>query len=276
MNPVKKLLAVAGAGLLGALLVPRLIDAQAPGRPESTLTITDPTEVPGGVILEPGSYVVKVANTQANWNVITIQNPDMTKTFATVIATPHTATEATPHTTFVFFNTPAGQPKALRSWFPPNDRFGQDFVYTKARGEELARLTNEKVPEQTPEMQNYEKTETAENNSSTETSTSTTQQMSAENAQPSANTTQNEANPPANTAESTTGSTWRSDTGTSSSTAPESTVAENQQTTTTENENNADTNANTNLPRTASPFPLLALAGAGALGLGLAVRRIAA
>jgi len=39
---------------------------------------------------------------------------------------------------FAFWETPAGQSKAVRAWFYPGDNFGQEFAYPK---EEAARIT---------------------------------------------------------------------------------------------------------------------------------------
>jgi hypothetical protein len=39
----------------------------------------------------------------------------------------------------------AGQPEAIRAWFYPGNRWGQEFVYPKARAIELAKLTNQPI-----------------------------------------------------------------------------------------------------------------------------------
>lgn len=162
MKFVQRFLTIAAAGLVGtALAAPAWAQSSpaSPSRPESTLTLTERTEVPGGRILEPGSYIVRVVDNQSAWNVVEISSVDRSKTFATILATPHTAADRAPNTLFVFYDGPEGQPKALRSWFPPNDRWGQDFVYSKARGEQLAQMNaSAKVPEATPEMETYTRT----------------------------------------------------------------------------------------------------------------------
>lgn len=43
----------------------------------------------------------------------------------------------------MFWETPAGQPKALRAWFYPGDNFGQEFQYPE---EELQRLAQRPSP----------------------------------------------------------------------------------------------------------------------------------
>ena len=39
---------------------------------------------------------------------------------------------------FTFWETPPGQPKALRAWFYPGDNFGQEFAYPKSAAVQIA------------------------------------------------------------------------------------------------------------------------------------------
>ena len=118
---------------------------------KSTLAISEPVEVPGAV-LEPGTYLVRVANIQANRNVVVFQNMDGTKTFATCLATPHRGASEFKETEFDFYPMPAGQTRVLRSWFPANVANGQDFYYPAERAAELKRITSVEVPVATAEM----------------------------------------------------------------------------------------------------------------------------
>ncbi len=112
----------------------------------STLALSDRVEIPGAV-LEPGTYLVRVAEQQSDRNTIVFQSLDGTRTFATVLATPHPKARSIDETEFVYFPTPAGEPRVLRTWFPPNDRFaGQDFVYPADRMAALRKETSEELP----------------------------------------------------------------------------------------------------------------------------------
>ena len=113
---------------------------------KSTLVIAERVEVPGA-ILEPGNYLVRVADVQANRNVVVFQSPDGTKTYATCLATPHPEAAMPSTTEFAYYsNVPEGQPRVLRSWFPANVSNGQDFYYPPARAAELRKLNQEEVP----------------------------------------------------------------------------------------------------------------------------------
>ena len=135
--------AIGVTGTLGADVAPEK---------KSTLTISTPLEVPGAT-LEPGTYVVKLVDTQSNRNVVTFTSVDEKKVFATAIATPHGAASDPRHTTFVFYATADGATKALRTWYAPNDRNGQDFVYAPDRAAALRKMANTDVPALTAEQE---------------------------------------------------------------------------------------------------------------------------
>lgn len=112
---------------------------------KSTLVVADRIEVPGA-ILEPGNYLVRIADQQSNRNVIVFQSADGTKTFATTIATPHRGAKAPTQSEFTFYATAAGEPRVLRSWFAHDDPNGQDFYYPAERAAQLKLSTHEDVP----------------------------------------------------------------------------------------------------------------------------------
>jgi hypothetical protein len=149
MKRTQYLLAALGLGAMTFAATSVSADL-APER-KSTLTVIDRVEVPGA-ILEPGTYVVKLVDVKNNRNIVHITNVDETKIFAAAIATPHEALQSTPNTAFTYYSSPAGTPRILRTWFGPNEKIGQDFVYSPQRAAELAKLTKEKIPELTADM----------------------------------------------------------------------------------------------------------------------------
>ncbi len=139
-----QLVGIAGCVAAALCFVPHDARAQTFEK-SSTLTVTEPLQVPGKV-LEPGTYVVKEVDTQSDRNVIQFMNADETKVVALAIATPHVGSTAPKGSEFVYFDNRNGQgQEVLRSWFPPDDRFGQDFVYPHDEALVLARLAKEPV-----------------------------------------------------------------------------------------------------------------------------------
>ena len=110
----------------------------------STLHVVEPLRVPGAV-LEPGTYRIRVVDEQSDRNIVQVTDLDGHKVYATMIATPHVADRGRPDTEFVYYRDADGNPMALRSWWAPNDPYGQDLYYEGAEGAELARLA-ERIP----------------------------------------------------------------------------------------------------------------------------------
>src|SRR5437868_11871990 len=104
---------------------------------KTIVKISEPIEVPG-TVLQPGTYVFKLVDLQAERHIVTVQNEDQNKTFATVIAIPNYRLEPKDKSTFLFWETPAGQPRAIRAWFYPGDNFGQEFAYPKERATQIS------------------------------------------------------------------------------------------------------------------------------------------
>lgn len=137
---------------LSSLLLP-----QAKGdawNKRTILTVNETVIVPGGshsVTLEPGKYVMRLADSPANRHIVQVFNEDETKLMTTILAIPNYRLQPTGDTKFTFWEVPAGNPKAMRSWFYPGDNFGQEFVYSKPQATEIAKFTHERVPYQESE-----------------------------------------------------------------------------------------------------------------------------
>lgn len=149
MKVFRVLSAVMAVGLVGAVRGDVFFNPDH----DSTLSIAAPVEVPGA-ILDPGTYVVKLVETQSNRDVVTITSEDGKKLYATVICAPHPTTEAPRHATFVFYSVPEGANKVLHTWYAPHDSIGLDFIYPPDRAAALRQVTNEEVPALTAEQSN--------------------------------------------------------------------------------------------------------------------------
>ncbi len=143
MKALRIFSAAMAIGLVGAAL-----GDVAPEK-KSTLTVTTPLEVPG-TILDPGTYVVKLVDTQNS--VVAITSVDGKKVYATALCTPHEAGDDPRHTEFMFYGVPDGTNKVLRTWYRPGDRYGQDFLYPPDRAAALRQVTNTQVPAMTAEQ----------------------------------------------------------------------------------------------------------------------------
>ena len=109
------------------------------------LDIDETIQVPGAT-LPPGKYVVKLADSPANRHIVRFFNEDQSKVLATVLAVPNQKMQPSGDTQLGWYETPAGEPPALRSWFYPGDTFGQQFVYPKKQASQIAGRSKRNVP----------------------------------------------------------------------------------------------------------------------------------
>jgi hypothetical protein len=148
MNRFQALTTVSCIALLGVIFTP---NARADEWNEKTvITFSGPVEIPGvhlkgfGV-LPAGTYVFKLLDSQSDRHIVQIFNKDETKVLATILAIPNYRLKATDKTVITFRERPAGEPEALRAWFYPGMKYGDEFVYPKAKAVELAKRENTPV-----------------------------------------------------------------------------------------------------------------------------------
>jgi len=104
---------------------------------KTTISFSQPVEVPGA-ILEPGTYVMKLVNSQSDRHVVQFTNERQNHVFATTIAVPAYRAQVTGRTVITFYEAAAGQAEPIRNWYYPGDNFGQEFVYPKGHLRDIA------------------------------------------------------------------------------------------------------------------------------------------
>jgi hypothetical protein len=148
MNRFQTLTTVSCIALLGAIATPT---ARADEWNNKTVvTFSGPVEIPGvhltgWGVLPAGTYVFKLLDSQSDRHIVQIFDKDGIKVLATILAIPNYRLKATDKTVITFRERPAGEPEALRAWFFPGKKWGDEFVYPKAKAIELAKQTNTPV-----------------------------------------------------------------------------------------------------------------------------------
>jgi hypothetical protein len=110
--------------------------------------------------------VFKLVESSNDRHIVIIKNDRENHTYATIFAVPNYKVRQSGKTVLSFWETPAGQPKALRAWFYPGDSFGQEFLYPKTRVSEINQVARQEVPEAPADVQptvEEDKTVVAEN-----------------------------------------------------------------------------------------------------------------
>lgn len=98
---------------------------------QTVLTFNEPVEVPGQV-LPAGTYVFKLADGDAERDVVQVFTGDQKHILATIMAIPAYRSEPTDKTVVTLEERPAGSPEAIHSWFYPGDIDGLQFIYPKS------------------------------------------------------------------------------------------------------------------------------------------------
>ena len=112
---------------------------------KTVLTFSQPVEIPGQV-LPAGTYMFRLADSTGDRHIVQILNADGSQMIATVMAIPDYRLTSTDQTVIKFNEVPAGAPEAIRAWFYPGNRIGQEFVYPKSRAAQLAKASHAVVP----------------------------------------------------------------------------------------------------------------------------------
>jgi hypothetical protein len=136
-------LAVAGVGLTATALIQQ---AHADAWDKKTYVTVNEPIIAGNKVLDPGTYVWKLLDSQSDRHVVKIFDKNQQHLQTTVIAIPNYRLHPTGKSQFAFWETPAGVPKAVRAWFYPGDNFGQEFTYPKKLVAQLASAAPVPVP----------------------------------------------------------------------------------------------------------------------------------
>jgi len=143
MSHLKVFALASCVGLFSAAFAPALKADQWNKR--TILTVNEAIQVPNKT-LQPGKYVMRLLDSPSNRHIVQIFDENDQHLITTVLAIPNYRLQPTGETRFGFWETPVGQPKALRSWFYPGDNFGQEFAYPKNQAMVIATTANQPVP----------------------------------------------------------------------------------------------------------------------------------
>ena len=126
MRAMKALVLVVCSVLVCVAAVPV---AQAdPWNKKTIVTLNDSLEIPG-MVLDPGTYIFQLADSQSNRHIVQIWTEDGQHLITTILAVPAYRQTVSDESAFNFDERPADSPMALRTWFYPGDNTGQEFVY---------------------------------------------------------------------------------------------------------------------------------------------------
>src|SRR5690348_11452287 len=112
---------------------------------KTKLQVNEPIQVPGA-ILQRGMYVIRLVDSLSDRHIVRITNEAEDEVITTFLAIPNYRLTPTGDSQFQFWETPAGNPKAMRAWFYPGDNFGQEFAYPTDLSAKIAQSAEAAVP----------------------------------------------------------------------------------------------------------------------------------
>ena len=119
---------LAGLALWGLVL---LHDSNASVFDKKTIwTFNEAVQIPG-MVLDPGTYVMKRALPMTNPQVVRFLDASEKRVYATVFAIPVERQRPTSEPEITFAEARGGAPHALKRWFYPGELTGAEFVYSK-------------------------------------------------------------------------------------------------------------------------------------------------
>jgi len=240
-----KRIGVSGAVISGLVLAASIVTfrAQADDWDKMTLlTVDQPTQV-SDTYLEPGTYMLKLANSDRH--IVQIFTKDRSHLINTIFAMPSYRVFRTSDTQISYWETPPGTARAVRTWYYPGDNDGQEFRYPTELRQIAAVTTPAFAPKPPPPLESEATPPPAP--IAAEPAPLALEQAPATE-QPPVEIAQN--NPPQQT-------------------APQ---AEQAPVEIAQNTAPAPQPPEQTLPKTASPYPLFGLGGLFALGLYAALR----
>jgi hypothetical protein len=138
-----KLFATALALAVLAVLAGRATAQNLNTQERSFLTFSTAVELPG-VVLQPGTYVFKLADTGSR-NVVQVWNEKENHMIGHWTFVQADRREAADETIVMFKETRAGATPAVQYWYFPGERIGKEFLYPKDQAERIASRTGADV-----------------------------------------------------------------------------------------------------------------------------------
>jgi LPXTG-motif cell wall-anchored protein len=108
------------------------------------ITVNEPVRFPS-LTLQPGNYQLRLVEHSGNRNVVQVRD-ETGKGLALILAMPNYQLVPKDKTVLTYWETPAGQPRAVRAWFFPGNNYGQEFAYPKSEAEAIGNYAHATVP----------------------------------------------------------------------------------------------------------------------------------
>ena len=135
--------------IVGVVIAGVLALVTAPARADelnqlTCLTFSEPVELPG-VALPAGSYLFKHPDGLIDRHIVQVLSSDGKQVLGTFLTIPEERLEPSDKTVVTFKEMPVGTPEAVRAWFYPREKLGDEFVYPREEALKIAKATRQSV-----------------------------------------------------------------------------------------------------------------------------------
>jgi len=108
------------------------------------LTFSGPVQLPGAT-LPAGTYLFQLADPDNARHVVMVRDKDEKKIYTMFMTIPNDRLDTPNDNVVMFRETPAGVARAIKAWWYPGSRMGEEFVYPKSQATAIAKATHERV-----------------------------------------------------------------------------------------------------------------------------------
>src|SRR5580704_10944404 len=139
------LLGIGALAAIGLAVLNPVVKADEHDR-KTVISISQPLEVPG-VVLPPGTYVMKLFDSSSDRHIVQFMNERQNRQLALTFAVPAERARPAEKTLLTMYEGSGGAPPAIRTWYYPGDKVGQEFLYPHDQASRISERTNVAVPE---------------------------------------------------------------------------------------------------------------------------------
>ena len=159
MRSAKVFQAILGLSM-GVTLFASIAQAQ-PEDKRTYFTFSAPIALPGQT-LPAGRYEFRIVDTTTSRKVIQVLSDDGKKPYVMANTIPDQRRDPVKDATVAFYETPAGTPAAVKTWWYPGESIGYQFIYPRAQARQIAQRTGKAVLTTKSASTKVEETKTAE------------------------------------------------------------------------------------------------------------------
>ena len=107
-------------------------------------TFSQPVALPG-VTLPAGTYMFLHPSPMTDYHIIQVMNEQQNQSFGFFLTIPNPRLTAASETVVTFRETPVGYIDTVQAWYYPDEKTGEEFVYSRKEAADIAKAIHQPV-----------------------------------------------------------------------------------------------------------------------------------